>query len=88
MRSVFLPDAFTAAEPTGGWEHGRMALILAGWALIGLVLCLRTFRWRTSAWRSPPSPLCPTAYATSTAVTLTTAGWRVRASATSAAEPP
>lgn len=48
MRSVFLPDGFAAAEPGGGWEHGHVALILAAWAVLGLVLCLRTFRWRAS----------------------------------------
>ncbi len=48
MRSVFLPDTFAAAEPGGGWEHGHVALILAAWAALGLVLCLRTFRWRAA----------------------------------------
>lgn len=47
MRSVFLPDAAQAAEPAGGWEHGRIALVLAVWCVVGLVLCLLTFRWRT-----------------------------------------
>lgn len=46
LRSVFLPDAFTTQEPAGSWEHGRTALILGSWAAAGLVLCLRTFRWK------------------------------------------
>lgn len=46
LRSVFLPDSFTAQEPAHSWEHGRTALILAIWAVLGLVVCLRTFRWK------------------------------------------
>jgi ABC-2 type transport system permease protein len=46
MRSVFLPDSFKYAEPAQSWEHGRLALVLAGWCVIGLVLCLKTFSWR------------------------------------------
>jgi len=47
-RSVFLPDSFATQEPARHWEHGRIALILALWAVGGLVLTLRTFRWRSS----------------------------------------
>lgn len=46
MRSVFLPNSFTALEPAGQWEHGKTALILGAWAVAGLVLCLATFKWR------------------------------------------
>jgi ABC-2 type transport system permease protein len=46
MRSVFLPDSFKDAEPAGSWEHGRLALVLAAWCVVGLVLCLKTFSWR------------------------------------------
>jgi ABC-2 type transport system permease protein len=45
LRSVFLPDAFAAIEPAGTWEHGRIALVLGAWLLVGAVLCVRTFRW-------------------------------------------
>jgi ABC-2 type transport system permease protein len=45
LRSVFLPDTFTALEPAGSWEHGTTALVLGAWLLIGAVLCLKTFRW-------------------------------------------
>ena len=45
MRSVFLPDSFAASEMAGAWEPGRTALVLAAWAVVGLVLCVRTFRW-------------------------------------------
>jgi ABC-2 type transport system permease protein len=46
MRAVFLPDTFAAEELAGSWELGRVALVLALWAVAGLVLCLRTFRWQ------------------------------------------
>ena len=46
MRSVFLPDAAAVAEPAGTWEHGTTALVLAAWVIIGVMVCMRTFRWR------------------------------------------
>ena len=45
LRSVFLPGGFQAIEPAGSWEHGRAALVLGGWLVLGLLLALRTFRW-------------------------------------------
>jgi len=45
FRSVFLPDSAAALEAGGAWEHGRIALVLGAWCVIGLVLCLVTFRW-------------------------------------------
>jgi ABC-2 type transport system permease protein len=45
MRSVFLPDGFASQEAAGSWELGRVALVLGAWCVVGLVLCLRTFRW-------------------------------------------
>jgi ABC-2 type transport system permease protein len=47
LRSVFLPASFGAQEPAGSYELGRVALVLAAWCVIGLLLCLRTFRWTT-----------------------------------------
>jgi ABC-2 type transport system permease protein len=47
LRSVFLPAEFAGQEPAGGWEHGKVALVLAAWIVIALLLCLRTFRWTT-----------------------------------------
>ncbi len=47
MRSVFLPDAAQAAESAGSWELGRIAVVLSMWCVVGLVLCLMTFRWRS-----------------------------------------
>lgn len=46
LRSVFLPDSFQAAEPTGSWEIGHTFLVLGAWCGVGLLLCLLTFRWR------------------------------------------
>jgi ABC-2 type transport system permease protein len=46
MRSVFLPDSMVAQEVAGSWQHGLTALILVAWTIVGLALCLRTFRWR------------------------------------------
>jgi ABC-2 type transport system permease protein len=45
MRSVFLPDSFRAAEPGGSWEIGLIAVMLAVWLVVGLVLSRLTFRW-------------------------------------------
>ena len=38
MRSVFLPDSFAAAEQGGSWDLGTTALMIAGWAVVGLVI--------------------------------------------------
>ncbi len=46
LRSVFLPDVMAASEPAGGWELGRTALVLAVWCVVGLGLCVATFRWQ------------------------------------------
>ena len=45
MRSVFLPDAYKVNEPSGSWQHPLMWAILAAWSVVGLVVCLRWFRW-------------------------------------------
>jgi ABC-2 type transport system permease protein len=46
MRSAFLPGRDGAFEIAGGWEHGKTALVLIAWVIIGIVVCTRTFRWR------------------------------------------
>ena len=46
MRSVFLPPEFEAAEVSGSWQHGLTAIVLLVWLIVGLVLCVRTFRWQ------------------------------------------
>ncbi|MGN6742857.1 MAG: ABC transporter permease [Amnibacterium sp.] len=45
MRSVFLPDSFATVEQTGTWDLGTAALMIGGWAVVGLVVALATFRW-------------------------------------------
>ncbi|GAA3748151.1 ABC transporter permease [Plantactinospora mayteni] len=45
LRAVFLPESFGAQEPAGSFELGRVALVLGLWCVVGLVLCLTTFRW-------------------------------------------
>ncbi|WP_433225699.1 ABC transporter permease [Microtetraspora malaysiensis] len=47
MRSVFLGDKGAVLEVTGGYELGRVALVLAAWVVGGFVLCLLTFRWKS-----------------------------------------
>ncbi len=45
FRYVFLPDSMKAEEAAGSWELGTVALMLGAWCVLGLVLCLLTFRW-------------------------------------------
>jgi ABC-2 type transport system permease protein len=45
MRSVFFPDSWQTQEMAGTWEHGRTAIVIAAWAVAGLLICARTFRW-------------------------------------------
>jgi ABC-2 type transport system permease protein len=45
MRSVFLPAGAEAAEVGGSWQLPQTALVLGAWAVVGLLVCLRTFRW-------------------------------------------
>ncbi|WP_022882066.1 ABC transporter permease [Gryllotalpicola ginsengisoli] len=50
MRSVFLPDGFKTLEVGHEWNLGWVALVLAGWLVLGLVVTRLTFRWiRTDA---------------------------------------
>jgi ABC-2 type transport system permease protein len=46
MRSVFLPDEARYLEVSESWQHGLTAAILVAWLVIGLVVGVRTFRWR------------------------------------------
>jgi ABC-2 type transport system permease protein len=45
FRSVFLPDSMAKYEMAGTWELGKTSLVLGAWCVVGLVLCLLTFRW-------------------------------------------
>lgn len=49
MRSVFLPDSFQALESGGTWHHGQVALVLGAYGVVGLAVCLKTFRWKNRA---------------------------------------
>jgi len=42
MHAVFLPQSFASVEQP---DLGLVALVLAGWCLMALVLCLATFRF-------------------------------------------
>jgi ABC-2 type transport system permease protein len=46
MRSVFLPASAEAAEVSGSWQHGTTAAVLGAWLVLGLVVGVRTFRWK------------------------------------------
>ncbi|MFB9375492.1 ABC transporter permease [Kineococcus gynurae] len=46
FRAALLPESMAAAEPSGSWQLGLVALVLLGWTVLGLVLCRTTFRWR------------------------------------------
>ncbi|GAA0464990.1 transport permease protein [Actinoplanes capillaceus] len=45
FRYVFLPPEAEAQEIGGSWDLGMVAMVLGVWCVIGLVLCLWTFRW-------------------------------------------
>lgn len=46
MRSAFLPEGAAALETSGSWQHGATAAVLVAWLVLGLVVGIRTFRWR------------------------------------------
>ncbi len=48
MRYVFLPDSFATVEVAGSWELGKVAAVLAAWTVVGMALCVTTFRWKTA----------------------------------------
>lgn len=46
MRSVFLPDSYAVLEQNGEWNLTGVAVALAIWVVIGLILARVTFRWQ------------------------------------------
>ncbi|MEU2716990.1 ABC transporter permease [Streptomyces sp. NPDC007205] len=44
VRSALLPDAARAAEPSGSWQLPTVALVLAGWAVVGFLLAVPLLR--------------------------------------------
>ncbi|GAA1097482.1 MAG: ABC transporter permease [Nocardiopsis sp. BM-2018] len=47
MRAGFFPDEMAALEQSGAWDLPMVALALGAWCVVGLVLTLLTFRWKT-----------------------------------------
>lgn len=47
MRAGFFPDVMAEFERSGAWDLHLVALVLGGWCVVGLVLTLATFRWKT-----------------------------------------
>ena len=45
MRGVFLPDSFATLEQNDSWDFPLIAVNLAIWLVVGLVLSRITFRW-------------------------------------------
>ncbi|WP_448256718.1 ABC transporter permease [Microbacterium aurum] len=45
LRAVFLPAEYATLEPGGEWNLGWVALVLAGWLVIGVIVSRLTFRW-------------------------------------------
>jgi ABC-2 type transport system permease protein len=45
MRAVFLPEEYAALEQDGAWNLAAVAIVLAVWLVVGLVLSRVTFRW-------------------------------------------
>jgi ABC-2 type transport system permease protein len=45
MRAVFLPESFSMLEQTEDWNLAWVAIIMAVWFVVGLLLCALTFRW-------------------------------------------
>ena len=58
FRYVFLPDEHEARwRRPGNGSSGRTALVLGAWCVIGLVLCLMTFRWSDGIGERPSRPI-------------------------------
>ncbi|GAB3707200.1 ABC transporter permease [Nocardiopsis oceani] len=47
MRAGFFPEEMAQFEPSGAWDLHLVALALGAWCVVGLVLTLLTFRWKT-----------------------------------------
>lgn len=45
MRYVFLPESFASQEVAGGFELGKIAIILTLWTIAGTLIAIKTFRW-------------------------------------------
>lgn len=47
LRAGFFPDEMAELEASGSWDLHLVALVLGAWCVVGLVLTLATFRWKT-----------------------------------------
>lgn len=47
MRAGFFPDAMAEMERNGAWDLHMVAIALGAWCVVGLVVTLATFRWKT-----------------------------------------
>ena len=45
MRSVFLPDSYSAIEAGGAWNLTGVAVVCGIWLVVGLIVTRLTFRW-------------------------------------------
>lgn len=45
MRSVFLPAHFRTLESGNSWQLEWVAVVMAVWLVVGLIVCRLTFRW-------------------------------------------
>jgi hypothetical protein len=45
--AICVPGSYNSQEPTGSWERGRIALVVLIWCVAGLLVSIRTFRWRS-----------------------------------------
>lgn len=47
LRAGFFPDEMASMEVSGSWDLPLVALVLGTWCVVGLVVTLATFRWKT-----------------------------------------
>lgn len=45
VRAALLPSRAAGLEPGHSYQLGMVALVLASWLIVGMVLCVTTFRW-------------------------------------------
>ncbi|MGH3735217.1 MAG: ABC transporter permease [Micromonosporaceae bacterium] len=46
FRTALLPDAVATLAPDRSYSLGTVAMVLGAWIVVGLVLCMTTFRWK------------------------------------------
>ena len=48
MRAAWLPQSFADQQTGGSWQLGTVAAVIGAWVVIGMVLCVQSFRWTRS----------------------------------------